>query len=380
MKLSNRALLVIDNTPLRTREILEAKRWLKKIRKLEDAIQSFHNNDQWLFSEWHDLTFRDLTAEIATKRDEYLTLADFHNQMVMLAERQKISLPQAFRILFEEEQEYAQADAELRAKIDERREQRKVDLQREIEKEMHAECDCAKCRRQRQGKPKETDEPLDRFGMNFDEMFGDSEEADFDEELKPTKKSSHRESALGEDHRLQLKAIYRQIVRRIHPDHLEQTVLVEQKASIDSLWKNAVQAHQRKDLAALLKVHYQILAFFEEFDSLSLSELRSVVASVQDEFKAMEHETKNIKTSLAWNFSKLKDYSKLKVKIARPFRQQLEELGEEIDQMREQRRYLEYLLKAGSIRRKYEKSTRRRPIRKPRSRRTTNRQQTSFEI
>jgi len=431
----HKSLMIIDNAPIRSREIRSAQGWLKKIDRLDDKIEQFHQTDRRLFGEWHDLTFRELASEIAKKREEYFAYADFHNQMILLAKTQKISIPKAFSILYGEELEFKNGDAETRAKIEERRRVRKDELERELRKasEAAAECDCPACRAERKEQADSDVDEKDFFdnedevdlglrrkveyfenltpekiqklmrqshesammflleaipivmqagredlarrfwnltspgvkrefnqltkkslGVTFDEMLADFEDGidefddeDFDEDLRPTRRARHQTESLSEDDKLRLKAIYRKIVRKIHPDQLSDQFLKVRKPWIDSVWKKSVRANDLKDLDTLTKLYHQILFVFEEFDSLSVAELRSTVTSVQDEFREREAEAKRIKASPAWNFSQLKNYSKLKIRMAKPFHKELSEVSKELEELKASRAHLEQLLRSG---------------------------------
>ena len=126
---AQKSLLVVDNEPLRVVEIRKAKSWLKKIDRLDETIERYYSTDSRLFSDWHDLTFRDLNETLRKKREEYTAYAQFHNKMVFIANSQYISIPRAYRILREEEAAYQRGDEAIKSKIDELRAKRRADLE-----------------------------------------------------------------------------------------------------------------------------------------------------------------------------------------------------------------------------------------------------------
>src|ERR1039457_3283601 len=89
-------LVVIEATPLRRRAITGARRWFVKVEKLQWTIDRFYAKDQKLFNDWHELTFRSLVTQIENMHGEFLRLARFHNQMILLSENGGMSIPEAY--------------------------------------------------------------------------------------------------------------------------------------------------------------------------------------------------------------------------------------------------------------------------------------------
>ena len=128
-------LLVIDDKRIRKDAFAQAEKLIKKIDRLEADLESFHIQDQRLFSNWHDLSFRKEREMISDRHEEYRKLGKFHNSIIAIAQLKDISLAAAFIILRKEEDEYARGNEAQRIKIEEARKQREEFIRREMEKE-----------------------------------------------------------------------------------------------------------------------------------------------------------------------------------------------------------------------------------------------------
>ncbi|HEY8272547.1 MAG TPA: hypothetical protein VIG33_16760 [Pseudobdellovibrionaceae bacterium] len=130
-----RSLLVIDDWGLRLKLFSEAESIIKKIDKVERDRDNFSNIDQRLFNDWHDLTFRQEKKEMEDRRQEYISLAKFHNDIIAVAEMQNIPPHRAYHFLKEEEQRYQAGTETQRAKIDSLRQERSEFAQKAMDEE-----------------------------------------------------------------------------------------------------------------------------------------------------------------------------------------------------------------------------------------------------
>lgn len=151
-----RSLLVIDDWGLRLKLFSEVESVIKKIDKVERDRDNFSNQDQRLFTDWYDLTFRQEKKELEDRHLEHLSLAKFHNDIIALAEMQEILPHEAYLYLQEEEKRYREGTEEQRAKIDRFRNERREFAQKAMAEE---------------------------FGPHFDEE-NDLEDEDFDSTFK----------------------------------------------------------------------------------------------------------------------------------------------------------------------------------------------------
>ncbi|MGZ3749375.1 MAG: hypothetical protein ACXVB1_03535 [Pseudobdellovibrionaceae bacterium] len=147
-----RSLLVIDDWGLRLKLFSEAEAVIKKIDKVERDRDGFINQDQRLFNDWYELSFRQEKKELEERHQEYISLAKFHNDLIAVVEMQGLPPHRAYLFLKEEEKRYQEGTEAQRVKIDRVRKERLDFAQKAMDEE---------------------------FGSPFDENEG--EEEDFDE-------------------------------------------------------------------------------------------------------------------------------------------------------------------------------------------------------
>lgn len=471
-----RALLIIDNAPLRKKSIHLAQKWFNKIEETEQAAKKFQETDLKLFTDWYNLTLNPLIQEIDEARREFLELAEFHNLMVVVSKEKRISMPAAFLVLEDEENLYQNGDEKVRAKIDARRAKRIQILEKETAQESEEnECNCEYCRSQR-AQFQENSENKDDLDQDFqrsgnkiydqvmkefqdeedeiqqereklkakiqyyenvsdkklvkimrhledgygflveaiavllkcsrmdllrkiwtvtpvslrtlmnkkakidfnstieeimdemetrEEMRADaldansrlSEDEDdegFDDGFFMGGEFQHKKSAeeISEDDQIRIKSLFRKIVRRIHPDHLNLQGSQELKFWFDIMWKKVAEAHENKDLKNLTQIYYKIAIALKDYGELGVSELATAAKLLETEYKDLVSEYSNLRSSPAWNFSQLKDYRKLKKEQSKPFLQQQKRLNRDLEEIKQQRTEIERvaeLIKQGKM-------------------------------
>ncbi|MGZ3794430.1 MAG: hypothetical protein ACXVCP_18930 [Bdellovibrio sp.] len=134
---SQRSLIIVDDNKIRAQNFAAAAAILKKIEKLEMDRESFFNEDQKLFSDWYQLTFREELKQAEVARERYLTLAKFHNDIVALSQMKKISMEKAYAFLKKEQQEYEQGDELKKKNIDKLRADRQEFAEKAMEEELN---------------------------------------------------------------------------------------------------------------------------------------------------------------------------------------------------------------------------------------------------
>lgn len=130
-----KALLVIDDRPIREQAYSEAKKLINKIDNIEEKIENFRNHDQKLFSDWFNLTFRNKLKKIEDLQLEYANLSRFHNWVVATSKIKKISIFLAYKKMKEEENSYQSGGDEVRKQIEKSRAERDKYICDEIERE-----------------------------------------------------------------------------------------------------------------------------------------------------------------------------------------------------------------------------------------------------
>jgi len=134
-KRSMKHLICIDDQSIRRQAFHLTGRILQKLDRLESDIESFHLQDQQLFSDWFDLTFRNLRKSLEKHHEEWHDLCKFHNWIIAESKRQGISMARALLFLRSEEASYSDGTTETKAKIEAEREARDQFIRQEIERE-----------------------------------------------------------------------------------------------------------------------------------------------------------------------------------------------------------------------------------------------------
>jgi hypothetical protein len=130
--MSKFSVLIIDNGPIRQRYFSEAQKVIFKIEKFEDKIQTFHTQDQKLFNQWQDLTFRDHRSKHAQAQAKFQELARFHNWVVATAHKLSIEMHRAYVLMREEQIQWNNGDEGVRKQIDQDRDDRDAYIRREM--------------------------------------------------------------------------------------------------------------------------------------------------------------------------------------------------------------------------------------------------------
>jgi hypothetical protein len=129
------SLLVVDDIKIRKDAFRDVEKLIKKLERLEAHLDIFQNDDQRLFYDWVNLTFRKHRLEIEDLHSELRSLMRFHNWMIGLAKLESLSLPEALLKLRKEELNYKNGSEIERIKIDEIRRQREKFIMEEMERE-----------------------------------------------------------------------------------------------------------------------------------------------------------------------------------------------------------------------------------------------------
>ncbi len=267
-----RALLVIDNTPIRNQEISVLQKWRKKLEKLELTLQQFHRSDLQLYSEWHQLTFRQLLEKLEKTRADFQRIAEYHNKVVFISKQNRISVPEAYHLLKEEQRQHEKGDAAVRAKIEAVWSQREQELTRILRGDVEDDCPCAECRRERAARQKIHDEDAtDEFTFSADDDevdFGtnvdrDQARQEFASEIKRYEQMSNE----------QLRKIMRDTDRGFYfvLEAINLLVQVERRDLLLKIWeaapakvKKMVDSYGRKNVGQSFSELMSSLEFFEE--------------------------------------------------------------------------------------------------------------------
>jgi hypothetical protein len=136
-----------------------------------------------------------------------------------------------------------------------------------------------------------------------------------------------------------VKLIYRKLVRHLHPDLQSEATGPQHWQS--KIWHRVQTAYQKQDRRSLEKLYRLVLIRARHLNDLSVSEILESQSWLKEELESLNQEAQGLKSLPAWGFSKRKDYSALKRKLAKPLQAELEEITDKIDELKEQHAYLE---------------------------------------
>ncbi len=145
----------------------------------------------------------------------------------------------------------------------------------------------------------------------------------------------------AEEERLKLKALYRKIVRKIHPDQFSEDVTPEIKSWLGGLWHKVVHFYDKEDAQSLEALHHKIVLRLKKYDELSVSEIHAAARSLEKELQELLREQKNSRQGPAWNFSELKNYKKVENQVTKPFRLEKKRILENIEELELEHEILE---------------------------------------
>jgi len=163
----------------------------------------------------------------------------------------------------------------------------------------------------------------------------------FDENFFFAQEPSARAQQLTPEQEELLKLTYGKLVRKLHPD-LQREGAASGKLGHwqQRVWSLAQDAYKEKSLLKLDHLYKIVLLRSRELNELTISEILSSRAWLEEELEYMGSEAKGMKKHPAWGFHKKKTYEKLELKIRLRFERELDSAAYEIGELLEQHEYL----------------------------------------
>ena len=246
-----RYLMLIDDSKMRKEAFSQAEKILGKIDRFELNLATFHNDDQKLFNDWMDLTFRVERDQIARLDEEYRQLCRLHNWMLALSEMIRVSFPKACALIIDEEAIYQAGDADTRRAIDKERAKRDEFIRAQMEREYE-----------------------EAFGGRGDSDFGKQDEFDFGD------RESDHDTPGGE--LAEIAGLKDSEIRRIcadtedslgfFSDVLEASEIADEYSQVFRVWEIMPRAH--RSLFAKAFQQYAGRSFDEELARLREIQIR----------------------------------------------------------------------------------------------------------
>lgn len=327
-KQQTRALVVIEQTKIRKKYIQGCKRTIKELDKVKKEWEDYQTIDVPEYEKWFNVNFGSDLTKIreahAKAQDLSSTLQEIQHWMM----KKNISPYEAYKLVMDRK-----ANPEKYRAMDEAEAEREREQERKWNK--------------KHGKGLFDDDYDDDDGDDFfEEDFFEEEEELSEEELKmmfeffiqanPSikskmkdrafydfmferfkedvlgkKKSSSTDSHTNANTEDRIKAIYRTLVRKLHPDF--QTEITPH---MQELWHEVQDAYKSKNLEKLETIlaisNIQTGDFSEE---ISVSQILNVQSEYKMQLKSLRAQIRKAKKKVQWGFSKLTNTKPLSKKI-----------------------------------------------------------------
>jgi hypothetical protein len=187
---------------------------------------------------------------------------------------------------------------------------------------------------------REVQSEIEQMGANASE---EAVSEDHDSSRSSVTKNSSDSPANNKDE--QLKATYKKLVRRLHPDiQVQNQQMTEDKLKWQKqMWLRVQDCYKRKDLQGLTKLLQLTVLRMGSLSELTLSEIKDSANWLAQELKELQGQAASYKHLPAWGFSRKNDLSSLQRKIEKSILKDLESIQETISDIQSQHFMLELL-------------------------------------
>ncbi|MCB1156470.1 MAG: hypothetical protein KDK45_03125, partial [Leptospiraceae bacterium] len=344
-----RALVIVDNKPIRQKAAQKAKRAIKELEKANLLLETFNTKDIPAYSRWFNYNFGKELTSIRELQEELHKLEYILNDINFIRFSRKMGLVEAFLYYEEHKNEEGFMDKE-RARFHHEEMEDDWDEESEYDREDEEEFDEDDWEREfgdwdeeeyeAHFNPNKTDEELkDEFkkfiqnvlgienpNLNqspFKEAFEEYRRSykEDTERFSPNKKSSKENKA--EKLETRLKDRYRSLARILHPD-----LRKDKDSRKDQLWYDTIDAYEKKDIEKL----DMVLALCDLYDKkkldngTSISDILNIAEKYKTDTKLLRSQIRRSKKDPAWDFTNRKDKVTLKRDINFSLRKQIHEM------------------------------------------------------
>lgn len=288
-------LVPVDSARIRHETRGEYEAVMKEVEKARDQLQRFQDEDVPKFAQWLNTEFGALLTEI---REVSRKLEEQHGLMLEVEQE----------VMFNGVPHHVAYKKVLRRR----------QHPEEVEKEAKSDADWLfETLFGEKGGPDFEDEDFQE--QEFD--FGDFHQGPT---AKQARQAAHEE--LGRNGVARLKELYRAVVRKLHPDKLQQ--LTPQKTE---WWHLAQEAYERGD-AEQLEVILSLCEIEEagHTEKASLWVLKRLIQQFRNSLRQIRSQITAAKKDPAWNFGKRKDLTDLQGYFKRQLSQDLQMIQQEL--------------------------------------------------
>jgi hypothetical protein len=296
MKRPTQILIQKGETRFRREVLLQAQQLIVAIDHTEDELEVFERQDQPGYREWLEYNFADKCGKLSALERDYTETIRFHNWVVAESRMRRITMANAYGKIRVEAQQYREADALARERIELDR--------RERENFVQLEC-------------------------GTEDFTTSAEPALF---APPTTASSES-----------LKSVYRKLVRRLHPD-----LLGQENDSAELRWQkrvwNTAQVARRDGHLQELELLYKVTLLRQlELKELTIADAHEVHDWLAKELERLRVELNQARKNLAWNFSRKSISAQFQRDVEEYLNREIQALETELEDIKGQHAYLEVI-------------------------------------
>jgi hypothetical protein len=323
-KNQTRALVVIEQTKVRKKYIQGCKRTIKDLEKAKQEWEDFQNVDVPSYEKWFNGNFG---SEISQVREAHAKAQDLHSTLQEIRYwmmKKNISPYDAYRLVMDRKANPEKYRASDEAEAEQKREkERKWNEKFERDFFGEEEENFDEDEEDFFGEDEPSEEDLQRMFEMFinanpsikskmkDKGFYDFMFERFKEDVLGKKSSKPGKENIHTSIEDRIKAIYRALVRKLHPDF--QTEITPH---MQDLWHEVQEAYKAKDLERLETMlaisNIQTGDFSEE---ISVSQILNVQSEYKNQLKSLRAQIRKAKKKVEWGFSKLTNTQPLSKKI-----------------------------------------------------------------
>jgi hypothetical protein len=297
-KVTCSALLVVDQAPFLKKAMAACKRLRKELHKKQALLNDFEENDRNAFQQWLNSTHGQTLTQIRELREETNAFQFILHHLSQCAYHDYEAVPELFEELFKRKDkgtlyDYVPPKQPDPFGFDEDDEDEHWDEEEDDWDDEEEDDDW-------------DEEDNDAMREFFDRMFGGGASGG----AKSGRSSNMRRQKVAQDARL--KTCYRNLAKRLHPDHSELEESVRERR-----WHEIQEAYQKGDLEGLLRVE-AICDMDEEGLSiqLGLARLRDLAAYHKSHLQPIRDALRTAKKDIAFGFSSKGASPKVKRDVA----------------------------------------------------------------
>lgn len=394
------SLLVVDDQKIRLALFANTATLLKKLNKLERDFEAFQNQDQRLYEDWYNLTFRRERQQEEQVDRRLQNLRTFKTHLEYLVETSKISPAKAYLLLQDEEKQYQRGDEDWRFVIDMLRQQRlenakkirnqKLKAQSQVhntgrlfkEEDVSEQTTLASLNRKERTtfyylKEIREESLVQRFNDTkigftfFKESFQVAMKgADWSllakiwkcshkvfqerllksmplhlqeflsQVLQEHSETSHAKPVDPYAEEVFMKTSYRKLVRILHPDTFVEANNFEMRDWLLKTWQKVQEAYQKRDAQKLKRLEFMVELQLGHLNSLTMDEIYESSLLFAEELENLKKKIRAFRKHPAWNFSSRRGYDSL---TARTRMSLMSKLQPKLDELKQLEAWLENL-------------------------------------